>query len=121
MKLSDVGSALIEQNKESLGNSAKRRAGRIFNERLAQVVVPKLPIMVRAYADQAWFKYALANTVAGLIIKFGYTNDKLIAVSEAAVDAAADDFLGAMNLEEIVNELLDGIEIPGTNTAVGGE
>ena len=119
MKISEVGNALIEQNKESLGNSAKRRAGRIFNKRLAQVVVPKLPAMVRMYSDQAWFKYALANTVAGLIIKFGYTNDKLIAVSEAAVDAAADDFLGAMNLEEIVNELLDGIELPGT--VAGGE
>ena len=109
MKLSEVGNALIEQNKESLSNSAKRRAGRIFNERLAQVVVPKLPIMVRAYADQAWFKYALANTVAGLIIKFGYTNDKLIAVSEAAIDASADDFLGSFELEKIVDELLDGI------------
>ena len=121
MKLSEVGSAVLDQNKESFTGSAKRRAGRMFNERVVGLVAPKLPLMLRGYANEPWFKFAMSNALAGAIIKFGYENDKLISLAEAGIDAAADDFLGSLNLEAVINELIDGIELPGTNEVLGGE
>ena len=113
MDLKTVASVLVEGNKTAFKANAARRAGSMFNERVAGLITPKLPMMARMYADQPWFKFVLANAVAGAIIKFGATNDKLIMLADAGVNAANDDFLGSFDFEGMVNEIIDGIDVSG--------
>ena len=113
MKIKDVASILVEGNKTAFKANASRRAGSMFNERVANLVAPRLPMMIRGYAKEPWFQFILANAVAGAIIKFGATNEKLVMLADAGVNAANDDFLGSFDFEGIINDVVDGIDISG--------
>ena len=113
MDLKTVASLLAEGNKTAFKANASRRAGSMFNERVAGMITPKLPMLARAYSNEPWFKFVLANAVAGAIIKFGSTNEKLIMLADAGVNAANDDFLGSFDFEGIINDVVDGIDVSG--------
>ena len=115
LNIKDVAGILVEGNKTAFKANASRRAGSMFNERVAAAIIPKLPTMVRisGATEQPWFKFVLANAVAGAILKFGSTNDKLVLLADAGVNAANDDFLGSFDFEGMVNEVIDGIDVSG--------
>jgi hypothetical protein len=118
LTIKEVGSILVEGNKTAFKANASRRAGQMFNERVAALITPRLPMLARAYANESWFKFILANAVAGSIIKFGATNEKLVLLADAGVNAANDDFLGSFDFEGMINGVIDGIDISGlTQTA----
>ena len=116
MTLKETAALLVEGNKDALKKNTARRAGKMFNDRVAAAITPKLPMLARGYANEAWFKFALANAVAGAIIKFGSTNEKLVMLADAGVNAANDDFLGSFDLEGMINGLIDDIPMPTTET-----
>ena len=111
MKITEAANVLYQRNKEAAEVNAKRRAGNLFNERLIKLVTPKLPMMVRGYKDEPWFKFVLINTFAVVAIKMGSKNETLLQITDAAIDAANNEFLGSFNLEEIINKLIDGIDL----------
>lgn len=115
MNIKEVASILVDGNKTAFKANASRRAGHMFNERVAAAITPKLPAMIRmsGATEQPWFKFVLANAVAGAIIKFGAHNDKLAMLADAGVSAANDDFLGSFDFEGMINELVDGIDVSG--------
>jgi hypothetical protein len=113
MTIKEVGTVLLEGNKTAFKANASRRAGQMFNERIGNLIAPRLPMMARMYKDEPWFKFVLANAVAGAIIKFGATNEKLILLADAGVTAANDEFLGSFDLEGMVNDVIDGIDVSG--------
>ena len=113
MNIKDVAGILVEGNKTAFKVNASRRAGKMFNERVANLIVPQLPAIVGLYSNKNWFKFLLANAVAGGIIKFGASNDKLIMLADAGVSAANDDFLGSFDFEGMVNGVVDGIDVSG--------
>ncbi len=113
MKIKDVASILVEGNKTAFKANASRRAGSMFNERVNNIITPRLPMMVRGYAKEPWFQFILSNAVAGAIIKFGATNEKLVLLADAGVNAANDDFLGSFDFEGMINDVVDGIDISG--------
>ena len=117
MTLKELGQVMVEGNKQAFTANASRRAGAMFNERVTGLIAPKLPMMVRGYSSEPWFQFILANAVAGAIIKFGYTNEKLLMLADAGVNAASDTFIGSFNLEGMVNELIDGIDTSGLTKA----
>ncbi len=117
MNLKDTASILVEGNKTALKANASRRAGVMFNQRVANIVTPRLPMMARGYAQEPWFKFVLANAVAGALIKFGASNDKLMMLADAGVVAANDEFLGSFDLEGMVDDLIDGIDVTGLTKA----
>ena len=113
MNIKDVAGILVEGNKTAFKANASRRAGSMFNERVVGAIAPKLPMMVRGYANEPWFKFIMANAVAGAIIKFGATNEKLVMLADAGVNAANDDFLGSFDFEGVINDVIDGIDVSG--------
>ncbi len=113
LDIKSVASILVEGNKTALKANASRRAGSMFNERVTNIVAPKLPMMARMYKDEPWFKFILANAVAGAIIKFGSGNEKLVMLADAGVNAANDDFLGSFDFEGMINDVVDGIDVTG--------
>lgn len=112
MDLKQVSQLIINGNQEAFKQNAKRRAGKMFNERAVALIKPKLPLMVRGYAEEPIGEFVIANIIAAAIIKFGYTNEKLILLADAGIEAASDDLLGSFNIEAMVNELIDGIQLP---------
>ena len=119
MKIQDVTSAIVDQNKTSFKASARRRTGKLFNDRLISLVKPKLPMAIRGYAESELGRYVLTNLFAAALVKFGYNNEKLVLLAEAGIDDATDQFLGSFNIEEIVNELIDGIDVTNLTTNKG--
>ena len=111
LTLKDTIGVMVEGNKGAAKASAKRRAGNMLNDRIVGMISPKLPYMARGYAESPLGKALIANAVAGAIVHFGYTNEKLMLASDAMVTAAMDQFIGSFNLEEMINELVDGIDL----------
>ena len=111
LNLKEVANILVDGNKTAFKANASRRAGSMFNQRVVNLIAPKLPMMARMYKDEPWFKFVIANAVAGAIIKFGATNEKLIMLADAGVNAANDDFLGSFDFEGMINEVVDGIDL----------
>ena len=119
LNFKETASVLVEGNKAAFKANASRRAGQMFNERIRSIVIPKLPAMVRmsGVTEQPWFHFMLANAVAGAVIKFGASNDKLLMLADAGVNASNDEFMGSFNLEGMINDLIDGIDTTGLETS----
>lgn len=111
--LKNTGDILLEANKAAAVMSAEITAGNLLNERVAKLIAPKLPMMVRGYADSTIGKAALSNMVAGAVINFMPNNDVAVRAADAMVKSAMLALVQEFNIEEMVNELLDGITLPG--------
>ncbi len=109
LTINNVVSVLKDGNVEAAKGSAKRRVGKSLNKKLIELVKPKLPITVRGYAEHPLGELLIANAFAGAIIKFGYTNDKVVIASECMVEAAADKAMDILNIDGILDELLGSV------------
>ncbi len=113
LTIKEVGQVLISGNKTAFKANASRRAGQMFNDRVAAIVAPRLPLMIRGYKDESWFRFILANAVAGAVLKFGASNEKLVMLADAGVNAGNDEFLGSFDFEGMINDVVDGIDVSG--------
>lgn len=103
---------LVEANKDAAIMSAEITAGNILNDRVVKIVAPKLPVLVRGYAETPIGKAALSNLVAGVVVNFMPQNEAAVRAADAMVKSAMLAMFQEFNLEEMVNELLDGITLP---------
>lgn len=110
--IKNTGSILVEANKAAAVMSAEITAGNLLNERVAKLVAPKLPMMVRGYADSPIGRAALSNLVAGAVINFMPDNQVAVRAADAMVKSAMLSLVQEFNIEEMVNELLEGITLP---------
>jgi hypothetical protein len=108
-------------NTEAAKVAAKQEIGGMLNDRLIKIVQPKLPIMIRGYAETEIGKLALANAFAAAIVNFGYENDKLTLAAEAMTYAAMKDFVEGFNFREMVDEFLDGVDLSVLETKKEGD
>ena len=130
MNLKQVGTVLVEQNKEAAVISAKMRAGKMINERLVAIVEPRLPLVVKGYARTELGQAVIANIAAGAIIKYMPTNEKALLVADAMIIGSADSFIGSFDFEGMIEQLTAGIDLSifkegttqaQTQTTEGGE
>lgn len=113
----NTGSILVEANKAAAVMSAEITAGNLLNDRVAKIVTPKLPFFARGYAETTLGKAAMANLVAGTVINFLPENDMAVRAADAMVKSAMLALVQEFNIEEMVNELLDGITLPELPTS----
>ncbi len=113
LSIKEIAGVMIEQNKEGFKTSGKRRAGKIFNDRIIAMIQPRLPMMVRGYADTDLGRFVFANAISAAIIKFGSTNEKLLLLADAGIADATDEFLGSFDFEGMINDVVDGIDVSG--------
>ena len=111
LELNQTAGVLKTANVDAAKLSAKLVAGKIINQRASKLIRPQLPMMVRGYADSPIGEAVLANIIAGAIVHFAPSNPKAVLVSEAMIQAASLEFLNSFNLDEKINELLDGIDM----------
>lgn len=116
-----TGNVLLEANKAAGVMAAEITAGNLLNERVVKLISPKLPFFAKGYVDTPIGRAAIANLVAGTVINFLPENDMAVRAADAMVKSAMLTLVQEFNIEEMVNELLDGISLPEvTGAAVKG-
>ena len=111
LKIQDTVSIIKDENKEAAKVAARLTAGNILNDRAVKIITPKLPLVAKGYAQTEVGKAVIANVVAGAIIHFAPTNDKAVMASQAMVHSAMANLVGSFNIEEMVNDFIDGINL----------
>eukprot|EP00697_Spironema_sp_BW2_P015741 gnl/Spiro4/6702_TR3459_c0_g1_i2.p1 gnl/Spiro4/6702_TR3459_c0_g1~~gnl/Spiro4/6702_TR3459_c0_g1_i2.p1 ORF type:complete len:132 (+),score=35.21 gnl/Spiro4/6702_TR3459_c0_g1_i2:797-1192(+) len=106
LNLSDVFGVAFQANKELAKTAAYFEAGRIINNKLVGLIVPKLPMMVRGYAQTAFGKLALANLFLVAVQKFKPENAMLAKLGYAAVTQAYTEAFEGLNLEGLIDSFL---------------
>lgn len=113
LTIKQTANALVSANTEAVKLSAKLTIGNTLNDRVAAIVVPKLPMMVRAMAqsNQDITKIVLANLTSAAIIQLAPTNTNAIKAADAMVNSAMVKFVGAFNIEDMINDVINGLDL----------
>ena len=111
LTINEAIDVIKDVNVEAAKVSAKQEIGGLINDRLIGYVTPKLPMMIRGYADTAIGKAVMANLFAITAVKYFGGNEKVAMAAEAAVYAATQDLVREIDLRGMVNDLLDGIDL----------
>ena len=113
LTIKETASAVVGANASALKLSAKITIGNTLNDRVAAMVVPKLPMMAQmmAKSNPEITKAVLANAVSAVIINVAPTNEKATLAADAMISAAMLEFVGSFNIESIINEALDGLDL----------
>lgn len=113
LNFKETGSIVATATTENAKLAATITAGNIINARVGKIVTPKLPLMVKGYAGTPLGEAAMANLFAAALIHVLPDNDKVLLAADAMQKAAMLKFAGSFDIEGMVDELLDGVTIPG--------
>ena len=113
LEIKQTVGALVEGNKDAAKVSASIITGDIINKRIATLVKPRLPMIARGYIDTELGQAALSNVIAGVIIHTMPKNPKAVIAAECMIRSASLKLANSFNIQEIVDEILDGITLPG--------
>lgn len=113
LTIKQTANALISANTEAVKLSAKLTIGNTLNDRVAAIVVPKLPMMVRGMARENpdITKAVIANLTSAAILQLAPTNENAIKAADAMVNAAMVQFIGSFNIEAMVNDVINGLDL----------
>lgn len=113
LTIKETTNAMLGVNSDALKLSAKITIGNTLNDRVAAIVVPKLPMMVRGMAltNPEVTKAVLANIVSMTLINIAPTNQKAQLAAEAMVNSAMLNLVGSFNFEAMINEVIDGLDM----------
>ena len=102
----------LQEVKVASINAAELKAGQIINAQVIKLVKPKLPMMLRGYADSPVASVVLANVVGIALKQYAPDNAKLAKLSSLMLNAAALDAVDAFNIDGLVDDLLAGVKLP---------
>ena len=111
LTIKEISSVMVEGNTAAFKQGAKRRSGKMINQRVVAAIKPRLPMMARGYLDSELGSALICNAVAAAAIKYFPANEKVTLAADAMITAAADDFIGSFNIEEMIDGVLDGIDL----------
>ena len=120
LTLTDTKNIAVMRNQEAAKMAASITAGNILNDKVVGIISPRLPPFAVGYANTEMGKAVIANVVASAITHFMPANEKANLASKAMVDSAMLSFVGSFNIEEMVTELMDGVNLDSLKKAVGG-
>lgn len=115
LTVKQTAGAVLGQNKTAAKLAAQLTAGNVLNTRVVKLIKPQLPVLARGYAETELGKAVAANVTAAAIIHFFPTNKKAVMAAEAMITAAMANFVASFDIEGMVNELVDGINLPDLN------
>ena len=111
LEIKQTVSILSDENKAAAKVAARLTVGNILNDRAAALIVPKLPMVARGYAQTELGKAVIANIVAGAVMHFIPTNDKAALAAQAMVHSGMANFVGSFDIEGLVNDFFEGINV----------
>lgn len=111
-QIGDTLASVVATNKDAGILAASLVAGNVVNGRLAKIVTPKLPLMVRGYAQTDLGEAVIANIFAAGLMHMFPDNTRVLMATDCMIKAAAVKFASTLNIEQMVDELLAGVELP---------
>lgn len=118
LTVKQTANVMVGANKEAAVLAAQITGGNILNDRLAKMVIPQLPMGAKVFVNTAPGKALLANAFAAGLVHFLPENQKAALASGMMVQAAMLELAGTFNIEEMVDEFLDGVKLPTMPTQV---
>ena len=118
LTVNQSGAIAIARNQEAMQIAGALTVGNILNDRAVKIIAPKLPMFAKGYADSELGKAVIANAIAGAVTHMMPGNAKANMAAEAMVQAAMVSFVGSFNVEEMVNEFLDGVNLDALKDVV---
>lgn len=112
LELKDTAKIMQMKNKEAAIIAGEITVGNLLNDRLSKIVIPQLPVAARMMANTAVGKALLANAFAAGMIHFMPGNAKATKAGEFMVQSAMVDLINSFNIEDMVDEFLDGVKLP---------
>lgn len=106
LNLATLAGVAFEANKDLAKSAAFLEAGRITNNKLIALVAPKLPIMVRGYAQTPVGKIVMANMLLIGVQKFRPDNQLLAKLAYASVTQAYAESFEALDIEGMLDSFL---------------
>lgn len=117
LKIKETAGVVVDSLQENAKLAATITAGNVINARVGKLVSPKLPLMVRGYAGTPLGEAAIANLCAAALIHVMPGNSKVLLAADAMQKAAMIKFAGTFNIEEMIDELLDGVTLETSKEA----
>lgn len=111
LTLKQTAQVIASANTDAAKLAAKITVGNVLNENVTKLIAPKLPMMVRGYADSALGKAFIANAVSAALIHFAPTNRNAQLAAEAMINSAMLEFAASFNIEAMINELIAGVDL----------
>ena len=115
LTMKQTASVMTGANKEAAVLAAQITGGNILNERLFKMALPHLPAGTGMFLNNPAGKALLANAFAAGLVHFLPQNEKAAMASGMMVQSAMIELAGTFNIEEMVDEFLDGVKLPGMN------
>lgn len=110
--IGDTIASVVATNKDAGTLAVTLVAGNVINGRLAKIVTPKLPLMVRGYAQTELGEAVMANIFAAGLMHMFPENTRVLMAADAMIKAGAVKFASSFNVENLIDELLAGVELP---------
>ncbi len=103
LNLGAAAGVALATNKQLAKTAAYLEAGRIVNNKLAQLIGPKLPAMVRGYASEPLGKLVLANLLLIGLQRFKPDNQPLAKLAAAGVTSAYGEVFQSFDIEGLID------------------
>lgn len=107
----NTATVVAAKNKSAVVAVAKLEAGRIAIKQVSRVVTPKLPMMIRGYADSEIGRLVMANLFNFAVTQFAANNQNAQLVADAMLEGAMLEMLQKFNFEEMINEVVNKVDI----------
>jgi len=112
VKSNSVVGTAVQQNKEAALLAAKVTTGDVIIGQLTSRVVPKLPMMVRGYADSELGKVVMANLISTALTQYRPGDSRAAYVSEAVMASAAVNLAKSFDINGLIDEVLGAVTLP---------
>lgn len=125
---SDKGSEIMSKlanvvsvNKTAAISAARITGGKIAIKNITKLIAPKLPIMVRGYADTSVGQLVIANLFKFAIENYAPQNKNAVLVADAMLEGAMINVLEGFNIEEMIESVLKGVNLESLTAPVDAE
>lgn len=108
---------LIEKNKQAAITAAKIEAGTIAVNRITALIKPKLPMMLRGYAETPAARIVIANLFSLAVQQYAADNEKAVIISDAMMQGAMLEFVKSFNIEAALEQVVKGVDFTKLTTA----
>ena len=116
INMNTVTNTLMTSNKANAIAVARVTAGKAINKKLIKLIKPRMPFGTQGIMDSEFAPLILANITA-FAIKQYTDNDKAHKVADMMLEASAFQLAEGFNLDDMLEDLLDGISVPGMSNS----
>lgn len=102
--------AIINKNKAAAITAARIEAGSIAVNRITNMIKPKLPMMMRGYAETPVARVVVANLFSLAVQQYAADNKKAQLVADAMMEGAMLEMVKSFNIDALLGEVLKGVD-----------